>query len=112
MTKNPSWKLPKVFVLIIPQVIRIHFGEWEVVILVVCHPGRGVPVKIPKDASSSVRQPAARSTGKFASRSLECVLRELPCVEWHSVRNIQYRDSIIPSVGLVIYNSVFSKTSV
>ena len=50
MTKNPSRKLPKVFVLIIPQVIQIHFGEWEVVILVVCHPGRGVPVKIPKDA--------------------------------------------------------------
>ena len=35
MTKNPSRKLSEVFVLIIPQVIRIHFGdlEWEVVIV-------------------------------------------------------------------------------
>jgi hypothetical protein len=73
MTTNPSSKLPEVFVLIIlqvirihewevvvvfhprtprgmriliiPQVIRIHFGEWEVVI--VYGPRRGV--KILKD---------------------------------------------------------------
>ena len=52
MTENPLWKLPKVFVLIIPrviseweprrgvrilvliipQMIRIHFNEWEVVV--------------------------------------------------------------------------------
>ena len=32
MTKNPSRKRSKVFVLIFPrpQVIRIHFSEWEV----------------------------------------------------------------------------------
>jgi hypothetical protein len=29
MTKNPSRKLLKVFVLIIPQVIRIHIIEWK-----------------------------------------------------------------------------------
>jgi len=51
MTKNPSWRLPEVFVLIIPQVIRIHFSEWEVV--VVCRPRarRGVmtsALKIPQ----------------------------------------------------------------
>ena len=49
MTKNPSRKLPKVFVLIILLVIRIHIEEWE---MVVCHPRarRGVktPVKILK----------------------------------------------------------------
>ena len=36
MTVNPSWKLRKVFILIISQVIRIHFSKWEVV--VVCRP--------------------------------------------------------------------------
>jgi hypothetical protein len=38
MIKNPSRKLPKVFVLIIPQVIRIHISKWEVVL--VCRPRR------------------------------------------------------------------------
>ena len=44
MTKNPSRKLPKVFILVFPQMpaIRIlilaHFGEWKVVV-VVCRPG-------------------------------------------------------------------------
>jgi hypothetical protein len=43
MTKNPSRKLSEVFVLIIPQVIRvwIHFSKWEVV---VCHPRRGMRI--------------------------------------------------------------------
>ena len=41
MTKNPSWKLPKVFVLIIPEAIRIHFSEREVAGLT-----RGVPVSL------------------------------------------------------------------
>ena len=36
MTMNPPWKKPEVFVLIIHQVIRIHFNKWEVV--VVCRP--------------------------------------------------------------------------
>jgi hypothetical protein len=43
MTMNPSWKLPEVFVLKYPQVIRIHFSEWEVVV-VVCRPRRGVRI--------------------------------------------------------------------
>ena len=38
--KNPSRNLLEVFILIVPQVIRIHIREWEVVI--VCHPGRGI----------------------------------------------------------------------
>ena len=44
MTKSPSWKLSEVFILIIPQVIRIHWnsGEWEVV--VVCCPRRGMKI--------------------------------------------------------------------
>ena len=33
MTKNLSRKLSEVFALIIPQVIRMHFSEWEV-----CYP--------------------------------------------------------------------------
>ena len=40
MTKNPSRKLWEVLFLKIPQVIRIHIGEWEVV--VVCCPRRGI----------------------------------------------------------------------
>ena len=36
MTTNPPWKKPEVFVLIIHQVIRIHFSKWKVV--VVCYP--------------------------------------------------------------------------
>ena len=42
MTKNPSRKLPEVFVLIIPKVIRIHWhlSEWGVVALTVCRPRR------------------------------------------------------------------------
>ena len=43
MTKNPSWKLP-VFVLIIAQVIRIHFLKREVV--VVCRLRKGVKILI------------------------------------------------------------------
>ena len=38
MTKNPSWKLPEVFVLIIPKVIRIHISKWE--------PRRGVRILV------------------------------------------------------------------
>ena len=34
---NPLWKMPEVFILIILQVIRIHFSKWEVVV-VVCRP--------------------------------------------------------------------------
>jgi hypothetical protein len=42
MTMNPSRKLLEVFVLIIPQVIRIlHISKWEVV---VCHPRRGMRI--------------------------------------------------------------------
>ena len=33
---NPPWKMQEVFVLVIHQVIRIHFNKWEVV--VVCRP--------------------------------------------------------------------------
>jgi hypothetical protein len=43
MIKNPSWKLPEVFVLIIPQVIRIHISKWEAV---VCRPRRGMRIFI------------------------------------------------------------------
>ena len=42
MTKSPLRKLLEVFVLIIPQVIRIHSGEYEVV----HRPRRGVKVLI------------------------------------------------------------------
>jgi hypothetical protein len=40
MTKNPSWKLPEVFVLIVPKVIRTQtrIREWE--------PRRGVRILI------------------------------------------------------------------
>ena len=44
MTKNRSRKLREVFVLIIPQVIRIHFSKWEVV--VVCRPRRRMRIYI------------------------------------------------------------------
>jgi hypothetical protein len=44
MIKNPSWKLwPEVFVLIIPQVIRIQISKWEVV---VCRPRRGMRILV------------------------------------------------------------------
>ena len=43
MTMNPLRKLLEVFVLIIPQVIRVHFGEWEEVVLV-CRPWRGMRI--------------------------------------------------------------------
>jgi hypothetical protein len=38
---TPSRKLPEVFVLIIPQVIRIHISKWKVV---VCRPRRGMRI--------------------------------------------------------------------
>ena len=66
MAKNPLRKLPEVFVLnfnipsndpnttfqrvsifiltLMPQVIQMHFGEWEVV--VVCHPKERVSISV------------------------------------------------------------------
>ena len=84
MTKNPSRKLWEVWILIIPQAIRIHFREWEVV---VCCPRRGMRMIIPPGASdpniilevwrvpmgsSSPPQPEERSedTWRYGSRSL------------------------------------------
>ena len=43
--KNPLGKLWEVSILIIPQVIRIHLAEWEVVVVpIVCRPRRGVNI--------------------------------------------------------------------
>ena len=35
MMKNPSRKQSKIFVLIIPPVIRIHNNKWEVILILV-----------------------------------------------------------------------------
>ena len=45
MAKNAAKNLSEVFVLIILQVIRIHFREWGVVV-VVCRPRRGMSMLI------------------------------------------------------------------
>ena len=44
MTKNPSRKLPKVFVLIIPLAIGIHISKWEVVVVCRSRTPRGMTI--------------------------------------------------------------------
>jgi hypothetical protein len=46
MTKSPSKKLPKVFILITPQVIQIHRHFVGRVVVVVCRSRRGIMMRI------------------------------------------------------------------